>query len=101
MTISMLPAPPLRDVLDDEEVLAGLHDPRLARRIRREPPELLDVARLGDEERRHAPLERELAHGPVDMRERDDRPMRPETRDGVGRPPGEGRDEDRLRLQRL
>src|SRR6476660_2871729 len=46
MTCSMLPAQPLRDVLDDEQVLAGAHvaeGPRLGREsgIRRRVPEAL------------------------------------------------------------
>ena len=60
-------------------------------------PELLDVRALADQQRRHAPLERQLAHRPVVVRQR--------RRSGAAgaaarrgrRAAGEGRHEDRRR----
>src|SRR5207245_3447072 len=63
--------------------------------------DLVDVARLGNEDRRHAPLDRHLAHGPVHVGERDDRTTGAEARDGGGGTPGERGDEQRAGAERL
>ena len=61
----------------------------------------LTSSRLRDLERRHAPLERELAHRPAGVGQRDDRPARAQARHRGRRLPGDRRHEDRLRAQRL
>ena len=58
-------------------------------------------ARSGNAHRRHAPLERHVLERVSVVREPDDRPPRAQPRDRRGRPAGEGRDEQRLRLERL
>ena len=70
-------------------------------RSERGRPELLDVGALGHGHRCHAPLERHVLQRIVVVGQADDRATRPQARDGRRRAAGEGRDEDRLRLERF
>ena len=74
---------------------------RCRRRPQRGRPQLLDVGALGDADRRHAPLERHVLKRVVVVGEPDDRPPRAQPRDRGRGAAGEGRHEDRPRLERL
>src|SRR5712692_8669828 len=50
----------------DDDAVAGLEQPRLACGLERSRPDLLDVAALGDPDRRHAPLQRHLLQRPLE-----------------------------------
>ena len=80
------------------DAVARVDDARLARRLERARPEVLDVLGLRHQHRRDAPLERHLLHRGLVVRQPDDRPARPQPGDGRRGAAGEGRHEDRARV---
>ena len=84
-----------------DDQVARLEHARSTRRFERPRPEVFDVRDLGKEQRRDAPLERHLLHRRLMVREPDDRPARPQPRNGRGRPARVARHEHRLGAERL
>src|SRR5262249_49165346 len=65
----------------DHDAVSGLDEPGVAHRGDREVPEVLDVRRLGDPQRRHAPLHRHLLERVLMVAQPGNRPPGPEASD--------------------
>ncbi len=85
----------------DDDAIALVDEPRVARGHERVAPQLLDVFARRDHERHDTPLERERPCDALVVRDADDRSTRTETRDAGRRASAERRDDECAGVHRL